>query len=139
MDSNTALGKRIANEAQPSSSNKLPTVRVLNGAASFNGDCEECRPFCAAVCCRGYAIVALTEEEAMSGKYRYRVPTEGCTCLTCTKMRELGVRYSLRKLPDGSCIHLDGARKCSIYDDRPATCRKYSCVNLSFSFVPLSI
>lgn len=140
MSIESALSKPLANnEGLPSPHGKSLPLHVLNGAVSFNGNCEECRPFCAAVCCRGYAVVALTEVEAMSGKYQYKEATEGCTCVLCTKMRELDVRYNLRKLPDGSCIYLDGTRKCSIYEDRPESCRKYSCVNLSFAFVPLNI
>lgn len=136
MDTEIALSKQSPDDAQPSLRSKPLPLRVLNGAVYFNGNCEECRPFCAAVCCRGYTLVALTEEEAMSGKYIYKEATEGCTCPTCTKMRELDIRYILRKQPDGSCIHLDGSRKCSIYEDRPETCKKYTCVNISFALVP---
>jgi|SRR5215204_5625427 len=110
--------------------------RVLNGNVYFNGRCEECRPFCAAVCCRGYSFVALTEEEAKSGRYEYKEASNTCGCDACTRMRELGIRYALRILPDGSCVYLDGTRRCSIYKDRPETCRNYSCVNVPFVFNP---
>lgn len=110
--------------------------RVLNGSVYFNGQCDACRPFCAAVCCRGYAFVSLTEEEARSGKYVYKEAEDGCDCDLCQRMREAGLRYVLRKRPDGACVHLDGAGKCSIYEDRPETCRKYSCVNVAFRLVP---
>jgi Fe-S-cluster containining protein len=52
-------------------------------------------------------------------------------------MRELGLKYVLLKQPDGSCIYLDGTRKCGIYESRPETCKKYSCVNLPFALSPL--
>lgn len=109
-----------------------PAFRVLNGHVYFNGRCEECRPFCAAVCCRGYGFVSLTEEEAKSGNYVCKEASETCGCETCKRMRELGIRYALRKLADGSCVYLDGARKCSIYDQRPATCKNYSCTQVAF-------
>jgi Fe-S-cluster containining protein len=111
---------------------QTPPFRVLNGHAYFNGRCEECRPFCAAVCCRGYGFIPLTEEEVRSGSYLYKETSETCGCETCKRMRELGIRYALRKLADGSCIYLDGGRRCSIYDTRPATCRNYSCVHVPF-------
>src|SRR5262249_44804907 len=110
--------------------------RLLNGAVYFNGNCDHCRPFCAAVCCRGYAYVSLPEEEAKSGRYIYKEVSDACGCDVCKRMRELGIRYALRKLHDGSCIYLDGARKCSIYENRPQTCRKYSCVHTGFSLNP---
>ena len=113
-----------------------PPFRVLNGHAFFSGHCEECRPYCAAVCCRGYGFVSLSEEEASSGEYQYKEITEGCKCETCTRMRELGVRYTLRKLPDGSCVYLDGGRRCSIYAKRPETCRRYSCTGVPFTIKP---
>jgi Fe-S-cluster containining protein len=109
-----------------------PPFRVLNGNAYFSGRCDDCRPFCAAVCCRGYGFVSLSEEEARSGRYLYKEVSETCGCETCKRMRELEIHFALRKLPDGSCVHLDGGRKCNIYETRPATCRNYSCVNVPF-------
>ena len=109
---------------------------VLNGRVSFNGDCETCRPFCASICCRGYSFIALTEEEATSGRYIYKEVDDQCGCDVCIRMRKEGLRYVLRKRPDGACVHLDGAGKCSIYDHRPETCRAYSCVNVAFRLVP---
>ena len=111
---------------------------VLNATLYFNGHCEECLPFCGAVCCRAYGFVSLTEEEARSGRYAYKEASETCECDTCTRMREMGIRYTVRKQPDGSCVYLDGARRCSIYEDRPETCRRYSCVNIPFVLSPAS-
>jgi len=112
------------------------TFKLLNGNIFFNGICEECRAFCAAICCRGYTFIALTEEEANSGLYAYKEVSNTCECETCRKMRELGIRYAMAKLSDGSCVYLDGGRKCSIYENRPETCRRYSCVNAAFVLVP---
>jgi Fe-S-cluster containining protein len=123
---------------QSSSGSQSPALpfRVLNGAAFFNGVCDECRPFCAAVCCRGYSFVSLTDEEAKSGRFVFKQASDSCNCDVCSKMRELGIRYSLLRLADGSCFYLDGTRKCSIYDDRPKTCKNYSCTSVPFTFRP---
>jgi Fe-S-cluster containining protein len=117
---------------------ECPPFTVLNATVYFSGNCEACRPFCAAICCRGYSFVSLTDEEARTGKYAYREASDGCDCSTCKRMRDLGVRFALRKSGDGSCIYLDGARKCGIYADRPQTCRGYSCVHVPFTLTPNS-
>ena len=123
---------------EPPVESESSPFRVLNAMVYFNGKCEECRPFCAAICCRGYSFVALTEDEAKSGRYDYKEASETCECDVCKRMRDLGVRYALRRLPDGSCVYLDGTRKCSIYEDRPETCKKYSCLNVPFGLNPVS-
>ncbi|HYL05005.1 MAG TPA: YkgJ family cysteine cluster protein [Thermoanaerobaculia bacterium] len=109
-----------------------PAMRVINRTVYFSGDCERCRPHCGALCCSDYAVVALTEEEVQSGRYAWRGVTEGCECATCRKMRDLGVRHALLKQADGSCVYLDGSRRCSIYAERPATCRGYTCRSIPF-------
>ncbi len=113
-----------------------PPYRVLNGMVRFSGQCDECRPYCAAVCCRTYTFVSLTEEEVRSGVYESREPTAGCECESCRAMRSQGIEHTLAKASDGSCIYLDGARLCSIYADRPETCRNYGCANVFFAFAP---
>lgn len=110
--------------------------RLLNGMVYFNGECDMCRSVCAAACCRGYSFVSLTEEEAKSGMYKYREASDTCNCDTCTRMRQMEIRYILRRLPDGSCMYLDGERKCSIYKNRPETCKNYSCVDIPFDIKP---
>ncbi|MBZ5529867.1 MAG: hypothetical protein LAO20_00420 [Acidobacteriia bacterium] len=110
---------------------------LINRTVYFNGRCDDCRPHCGAVCCSGYGFVGLSEEEAKSGKYVCKQLEEGCECAVCKRMRELGLKYSVVKNPDGSCIYLDGARKCSIYADRPEVCRKYSCLNVPFVLNPV--
>ena len=112
------------------------TLRVLNGAVYFNGDCEACRPFCAAACCKGYAFVSLTEEEATSGRYAHKEASPDCDCTLCSAMRAAEVQYALWKRPDGSCFYLDGTNRCSIYEDRPETCRTYTCVHIPFRISP---
>jgi len=127
MDANILQHEDLAQVTSQS-----PPFRVLNGHAYFNGRCDDCRPFCAAVCCRGYGFVSLSEEEARSGSYLYKEVSDTCGCDVCRRMHELGIRYALRKLPDGSCVYLDGGRRCGIYDTRPETCRRYTCVNVPF-------
>jgi Fe-S-cluster containining protein len=109
-----------------------PVFRVINRTVYFNGDCAQCRPHCGAFCCTAYGMVSLTEEEARSGLYVYKEVTEGCECPMCTRMRESGVQYTLLKQADGSCSYLDGEHRCSIYENRPETCRKYNCRNFPF-------
>lgn len=130
---------RIEEAPVPAAPQPMPEfgpLRVLNGAVYFSGVCEACRPFCAAVCCRGYSFVSLTEAEAQSGRYIYKEESTDCNCTTCQRMRGLGITYTLLKRQDGSCFYLDGANRCSIYDDRPQTCRQYSCVNVPFRLSP---
>jgi hypothetical protein len=122
---------------EPPAADPAPApFRVLNGAVYFNGNCEACRPFCASVCCRGYAYVALTEEEAKSGRYVYKEADDSCGCDLCGAMREAGLRYVVRKRADGACVHLDGTGRCSVYEHRPETCRGYTCASIGFRITP---
>jgi hypothetical protein len=113
-----------------------PLFRVLNGNVYFNGKCAKCRSFCAAACCREYAFVTLTEEEAKSGRYAYKEASDECGYATCRRMRELRVRYTVRKLPDDCCLYLDRSRKCNIHKDWLESCRKYSCINVVSNLMP---
>jgi Fe-S-cluster containining protein len=113
-----------------------PAVRLINRTAYFSGQCDQCRPHCGAICCTGYGFVSLTEDEARSGRYLYKEASDACKCTTCERMRQMGVKYTLLKQADGSCMYLDGERRCSIYNDRPETCRNYSCRNIPFRLSP---
>lgn len=43
---------------------------------------------------------------------------------------DLGRPYMIRQGEDGYCAHLDReTRRCTIYEQRPVTCRKYDCRN----------
>ncbi len=94
---------------------------------SFNGICEECRPYCGSLCCTSFKFVALSDEEARSGFYRYKSEINGCECSSCQEMRQAGVKYSLLKNPDNTCINLNQEKKCLIYAFRPQTCQDYNC------------
>ncbi|HEX2914890.1 MAG TPA: YkgJ family cysteine cluster protein [Chloroflexia bacterium] len=97
---------------------------------SFNGDCDVCLPYCAALCCTIFKFVALTEEEAASGRYHLIEARAGCGCEVCSEMREKGLRYSLAKKADGSCVYLTEAGRCGIYEERPAACRRFNCKDM---------
>jgi Fe-S-cluster containining protein len=101
----------------------------------FNGNCEVCRPYCQSLCCQVYKFVELSEAEAKSGLYQYIEETPGCACEKCAEMREAGIRYSLTKTPDHSCVNLDEHKMCSIYEIRPQTCRTYNCKDRILPFV----
>lgn len=75
-------------------------------------DCAARMHICKAVCCK--LDFALTKEEVEGGKVKW----------------DLGRPYFLRHEADGLCTHCERSTgKCGIYEDRPGTCRNYSCVN----------
>jgi Fe-S-cluster containining protein len=73
-------------------------------------DCEARIPHCKAVCCR--LRFPLTVEEIESGPVKW----------------ELGRPYFNRQGSNGYCHCFDDASDgCTVYEDRPAPCRQYSC------------
>ena len=73
-------------------------------------NCEERLHICKAVCCR--MRFALSVEEIESGPMKW----------------DLGRPYYNRRGDDGYCHQIDGETLgCSVYDERPSVCRKYSC------------
>lgn len=75
-------------------------------------DCEQRIPVCKAVCCK--LNFALTVNEIELGKAKW----------------DLGEPYFIRQNENGFCSQFDtDNRCCSIYEDRPKVCRKYSCAN----------
>jgi Fe-S-cluster containining protein len=75
-------------------------------------DCEARIPFCKAVCCR--LRFPLTVAEIESGPVKW----------------ELGRPYFNRQAPNGYCHCFDdSAHGCTVYEDRPAPCRQYSCAS----------
>jgi len=105
---------------------------VLNGSARFDGNCEETRSFCGAICCKR-TVILLTEDEKDSGRYDFIEPTPGCECQSCQFLRSKNAS-ALRRTDDG-CVYLDGAGKCSNYEDRPAACRSFDCPSTTWSLV----
>lgn len=73
-------------------------------------NCEERIPICKAVCCQ--LEFALNAPEIESGKVKW----------------DLGRPYFIRRGSNCYCSHLkQEEKKCSIYQDRPSVCKKYSC------------
>lgn len=75
-------------------------------------NCEERYPICKGVCCK--LNYALSVEEIESGAIKW----------------DLGQPYFIRQEKNGYCSHMDLDKKCcSVYDNRPKVCRKYTCIN----------
>lgn len=73
-------------------------------------DCAERLHVCKAICCKLH--FALTADEVEAGRVRW----------------DLGQPYFIRQEASGFCTHLDPeSRGCSVYEDRPGICRRYSC------------
>lgn len=75
-------------------------------------NCEERLHICKAVCCK--MDFALSTQEVESGKIKW----------------DLGRPYFIRREKEGYCTHIAHQQKCcTIYNDRPLSCRSYSCAN----------
>jgi Fe-S-cluster containining protein len=72
-------------------------------------NCAERLHICHAVCCK--LDFALSQPEVESGKIKW----------------DLGRPYFIRHEATGYCAHNDPAHGCTVYADRPTTCRVYSC------------
>lgn len=101
-----------------------------NGKLYFgDGNCNEVREYCEAICCRKYDVT-ITEEEFKSGFYEVR---DICVLTKddCEPRREIceSKVHILKKREDGACIYLDGNSKCSIHDKRPQACRDFECTD----------
>ncbi|QHI34915.1 hypothetical protein IMCC3317_02600 [Kordia antarctica] len=73
-------------------------------------NCDERMHICKGVCCK--LSFALSVDEIEDGKSKW----------------DLGQPYYIRQKSTGYCTHLNENKQCcSIYDDRPKVCRKYSC------------
>lgn len=106
--------------------------KVINGSVRFDGDCENARYVCGAVCCKK-TVVLLTEEEKSGTKYDYVEPTPNCNCQSCNFLRSKN-SVALRRKEDG-CIYLDGVGQCSIYEDRPKMCKDFHCATTLWNLV----
>jgi Fe-S-cluster containining protein len=82
----------------------------------LNGD--ECCQACGGACCRSFSDVALTWDE-----YK-RLQELGATRL------QLSLTGPHRLVIDYNCEFLVNGR-CSIYEDRPEICRRFSCINVT--------
>lgn len=73
-------------------------------------DCDARMSICHAVCCK--LKFALSNDEIEQGLVKW----------------DIGHPYIIRQNSDGYCCHNDaGSGGCTIYNDRPNLCRRYSC------------
>ena len=73
-------------------------------------NCEERLPVCKGVCCKLNFALSVDEIEDGTAKW------------------DLGQPYYIRHKTTGYCTHLDENKQCcSIYNNRPKVCKKYSC------------
>jgi len=95
------LGIGVAIRVDPAIETEQKTVEV---------DCSQRMHICKAVCCK--LDFALTSTEIESGKVKW----------------DLGTPYFIRHEVDGLCTHINRETGgCTVYADRPAICRGYSC------------
>ncbi|PTX61609.1 Fe-S-cluster containining protein [Kordia periserrulae] len=75
-------------------------------------NCEERMPICNAICCK--LTFPLSAEEVEAGNVKW----------------DLGQPYHIRHKKSGFCTHLNEQKGCcSVYDNRPKVCSKYSCAD----------
>jgi Fe-S-cluster containining protein len=77
--------------------------------APVNINCSERVHLCKAACCK--LNFALTPGEVRSGKIKW----------------DRSLPYLIAHNSKGYCAHIDGNLGCTIYEDRPALCRRYDC------------
>lgn len=102
---------------------KLPNgeIRTESGADGtwlmFDAPCLECLPYCKAHCCSCTGILLIEDEvEQYSDQ---NIPTT---------FNFEADEFEMKKSADGFCSMLDRqTRTCTIYEDRPQTCRTFHC------------
>ena len=84
----------------------------------FNANCEDCLPFCQAMCCRMRMAynVELTDEEAIKFK-GLDAEKNG------RKLKILPVKDTTT----WDCAYLTGDSKCSVQEEKPSRCRNWHC------------
>jgi hypothetical protein len=105
-----ALVKRIKAEGTQRGVVHLATFRDKHAVASAEIDCAARLHLCQARCCT--FAVSLSPQDVREGKLRW----------------SLHEPYLLeRDRATGYCQCMDGAGGCTVYEDRPGTCRAYDC------------
>jgi Fe-S-cluster containining protein len=74
-------------------------------------NCKERIHICKAICCK--LSFPLTVQEIESGVLKW----------------SLGKPYYNRRCTNGYCYHIQTNNVCSVYQQRPSVCRKYTCAN----------
>jgi len=83
-----------------------------DGVPDAQVDCDALMSRCRAKCCT--LTFALTKEEVGEGKIRHNPERP----------------YFIARDEDGYCPHLERSTfRCSVWEDRPLRCRRYSCAN----------
>lgn len=102
---------------------KLPNGEIRTETGSdgtwlmFDAPCLECLPYCKAHCCSCTGILVTDDE----------VEEYADTSVKLTFNYELN-SCEMTKSSDGFCHALDRqTRTCSIYEDRPHTCKTFHC------------
>lgn len=95
-------------------------IRIERGAdgawLQFDCDCLDALPYCHAQCCALKGILLTSEEEEAD---------------IDPKFLEVNAQFNVAEMKrscDGYCGALDrDTRRCTIYDNRPLTCRSFHC------------
>jgi len=91
---------------------RLSTAKDKRAVRSSDMDCVALMPLCKGRCCA--MDVSLSAEDIAEGKLTWA----------------LSQPYLLKKDPDhGYCGYHGADGRCTVYEDRPATCRAYDCAN----------
>lgn len=95
-------------------------IRIEQGAdgawLQFDCDCLDALPYCHAQCCSLKGILLSSDEE------EERIPAKFLIENTNYQVMEM------KRSCDGYCSALNrDTRRCTIYEDRPSTCRSFHC------------
>lgn len=75
-------------------------------------------------CCTGFSGYVWVNKEEMSAlAERLGIDLDEFERLYT---RKIGIRFSLKEFPNGSCVFFDEERRnCTVYEDRPRQCRTW--------------
>jgi len=80
--------------------------------------CTQCGDCCTGA--PGYVWVTQEEIDALA-----RAKQMDTAEFESRYVRRVGMRRSLVEYPNGDCVFLDAARRCTVYDARPTQCRTW--------------
>jgi Fe-S-cluster containining protein len=115
----------------PQNDRPLPTARrLMNGVQEEHVECGAC-----SACCHGQLVVLVEGDDPAKLTRAMPIPQWFTDRLRQDGLASIG--YILPMVEGGACTYLEGGR-CSIYADRPAMCRVFSCVGLARSLQGLT-